>query len=565
MTRMPYRCLAAVSALVLVAFLVRAVSLDTQSLWRDEVDALRFATAPWSEMLGNFTRPGWNGPLYYVLLRGWIALAGRSEYAMRFFSLLTGVLCVPLIYALGRRLCSSWVAVTSALLVTTSPYLVWYSQEVKMYTLVLALALLAIYSLRRAIEGGRWPWWVIQVLATSFAFYSHILAALLIPVQVLVYFAWWPMAHKRWRGALVSLACLTLPYLPLAVWQAPLALQTRETGFSRYSLGQMIKILLNGWATGVQGWGGPWGPALLGVLAALELLSQIAYALPPLIRALMRPVVSSASGSPVPALASRVFSAAFSGGAENWWERPKGQADRNGQLGLLIWLSVPLLCVWIISLRQPLFTDRYLIWSVPAFYLLVALALASFAMAEHWTRWVVVPLLGAILTVNGVNLWMQASSPIKSDFRAAAAYVAGYRAPATGTPSPVSEGESGCTVYMPITMASQSSPEDLIIFQIPHGRYTFDYYFPIEEYAHANGLYTNHRTPSEGYQMGEEQAARQMREMTRGYDVAWLVATEVSMWDERNLVQQWLDEHAERAAEAHFKRVDVYRYELPDT
>jgi hypothetical protein len=36
------------------------------------------------------------------------------------------------------------------------------------------------------------------------------------------------------------------------------------------------------------------------------------------------------------------------------------------------------------------------------------------------------------------------------------------------------------------------------------------------------------------------------------------------MWDERNLVQQWLDEHAHRVSTANFARVDVYRYQLPD-
>ncbi|MEA3339156.1 MAG: hypothetical protein U9R15_04240, partial [Chloroflexota bacterium] len=66
--------LAAISLLALVAFAARAVSLDAQPLWRDEVDALRFATAPWPKMMASFTRPGWNGPLYYVLLRGWVAL-----------------------------------------------------------------------------------------------------------------------------------------------------------------------------------------------------------------------------------------------------------------------------------------------------------------------------------------------------------------------------------------------------------------------------------------------------------------------------------------------------------
>jgi 4-amino-4-deoxy-L-arabinose transferase-like glycosyltransferase len=519
-----------VSLLALVAFFVRDVSLDVQSLWRDEVDALRFATAPWSDMLGNFTRPGWNGPLYYLLLRGWIASTGTSEYAMRFFSLLFGVLCLPLIYVLGRRIFNPSVGLISALLVTTSPYLVWYSQEVKMYTLILALALLAIYSLRRALEGGGWPWWLAQIAGTTLAFYSHILAALLILVQVLLYFAWWPQARRRWRAALVSLACLTLPYLPLLAWQVPLALKTRETGFHPYALNQMVVILLNGWSTGVTSWGRPWGPALMGLLAV---------------------------GG---------FGAAFSDivpSSDRTAQESRGTGIGD-HLALIIWLLIPVLCVWLISLRQPLFTDRYLIWSSPAFYLLVACALAWFVSAQDSSRWAAVLLLGLILVLNGLNLQEQAAKPIKAEFRAAADFVSSYREPEGSIQPSIREEERAFKCYLPLTMGGGAGFDDLIIFQIPYGRYAFDYYSSIEGYAWAEGLYTNHRTPDGAYRMTAEEAATRMEELTKGYDTVWLIATEVSMWDERNLVQQWLDQHALHMSVAHFTRVDVYRYVLPD-
>ncbi len=141
--------------LLLLAFAVRAVSLDAQGLWRDEVDQWRFALQPWGEMVRNFTRPGWNGPLFSPLLRLWIALTGESAYAMRYFSLLWGVVCVALIYALAKRLVDGRVAVWSALLLALSPYMVWYAQEVKMYTWVPMLALLALYALDRACEHER--------------------------------------------------------------------------------------------------------------------------------------------------------------------------------------------------------------------------------------------------------------------------------------------------------------------------------------------------------------------------------------------------------------------------
>jgi len=487
MPRSRFYYLVAISLLVLAAFAVRAVSLDAQSLWRDEVDALHFATAPWLEMLSTFTRPGWNGPFYFLLLRGWIALTGASEYAMRFLSLALGVLCVPLVYVLGRRLFDRPVGMFAALLVALSPYLAWYGQEVKMYTLTPALALLAIYGLRRAVEGDGWRWWAVQVVATSLAFYSHILAALLIPVQVLLYLTWWPQARKQWAGALVSLACLTLPYLPLVVWQAPLMLQTRETGFHPYSLGEMTEILLNGWSLGILSWGWPWGMVLMGVLAVWGLVNPLLL-----------------------------------GGGE--------RGIRN-RLALVEWLVTPLLAVWVISLRQPLFTDRYLVWAAPAFYLLVALGLAFPWRFGIWGRRAAVLLAGLILVFNGVNLRRQATVPIKSDFRAAAAHVADHCA-------------SG----------------ELIVFQIPYGKYTFDYYFPQDEYPWAEGLYTNHRIPDGSYLMSEQEAARRMREMTAEYDTIWLVATETEMWDERGLVQAWLEANGERVNEAHFMRVDTYQY-----
>ena len=524
------RYLAVVGLLVLGAFFIRASSLDTQSLWRDEVDALRFATAPRSEILGNFTEPGWNGPLYFLLLRGWIALTGTSGYAMRFLSLLPGVLSVPLIYVLGRRLFNPVTGLISAVLVTTSPYLVWYSQEVKMYTLVLALSLLAVYSLRRGLEGEGWPWWLAQVATTTLAFYSHILAALLIPVQILLCIAWWPQTRERWQRAVISFASLIFPYLPLVVWQAPLALKARETGFSSYTLNQMIVILLNGWSTGIAGWADSWGTALMSLLAAGGGVSRMIQS-PPVVDS---EAVITTRGS-----------------------------SRN-RLALLIWLVFPLLSVWLISQRQPLFTDRYLLWSAPAFYLLAALAIAPSGSTKPLSRWWGVLPLTILLTVNGVNIWRQATIPIKSDFRAAAAYVAHYEEPSEPVASPSTATDGRFETYLPVVTAGYSGAGELIIFQMPYGRYTFDYYFPTEEYPWAEGLYTNHRTPDGSYHVSEQQAAWQMREMTTGHKTIWLVASEVATWDERNLVQRWLDEHFERDAEAHFARVDVYRYVAPD-
>jgi 4-amino-4-deoxy-L-arabinose transferase-like glycosyltransferase len=144
----------ALYAVVLMAFLVRLNSIAFQSLWRDEVDAVRFALAPLPDVVKTFSQPGFNGPLYFLMLRGWIGLAGQSEFAIRFPSLVFGVISLALIYVTGSRLFSRPIGLVAATLLAVSGYHVWYSQEAKMYALITALALAAIYCLRRGLEDG---------------------------------------------------------------------------------------------------------------------------------------------------------------------------------------------------------------------------------------------------------------------------------------------------------------------------------------------------------------------------------------------------------------------------
>ncbi len=482
--------------LLILAFAVRVLPLEAQGMWRDEVDALRFATASWSELLGRFTQQGWNGPLYSVLLRFWIALTGETTFALRYFSVLWGLLTVPLFYVLARRFLSRDNVMWTTLLPVFSPYLIWYAQEVKMYTWVPMLALLALYGLERAIRRPTWIWWGVVLVATSLAFYSHILAALLIPVEV-----GWFLLHRRrhpraWVGGLIVLALLTVPYLPLAAWQAPLAFKVRETGFARLTLWQMLQTLGIGWSAGIRGW--------------------------------LR--VPLAVGQTAVALLGVIYFVRHS----RWWRA----------LQLMSWLALPLLAIWSISLRSPLFTDRYLIWTAPAFYLLVGGGLAGLAqILERIAARVrgvraetgALVLLTLILLGYTGNLYQQITTPIKPQFREVSAYLETHRRP--GEP---------------------------LVFQIPYNHIVVDFYTdePLDPWIEAP--FTNWRTASGAYQVTPPAVDLQLRQAVQGRECAWLVYAEAQMWDERELVKAWFDAEAVLVTERHYHLVDLYHYCFPE-
>lgn len=95
-------------------------------------------------------------PLYYVLLHGWMEIFGSSNLAIRSLSGLFGLLCLPLAFVIGRRRGGTllgWIAVA---VVSLSPFAVRYSDEARMYSLVMALVFVGwllvddILRLRRA-------------------------------------------------------------------------------------------------------------------------------------------------------------------------------------------------------------------------------------------------------------------------------------------------------------------------------------------------------------------------------------------------------------------------------
>jgi hypothetical protein len=194
----------------------------------------------------------------------------------------------------------------------------------------------------------------------------------------------------------------------------------------------------------------------------------------------------------------------------------------TNRLLLLIWTLLPPLIVYFNSLRVPVFEDRYLIYIVPPFYLLVAAGLMN--LKAH-TRWFAGLCVMLALLFNLTGIWQQQRLPRKADFRAAAAYLVDQpRAPAT------------------------------IMIHLSYLQYTFDYYYPYE-YTLKEGLWTNDGKT-------EDTVDTEMTALTAGLSDLWLVVSEENLWDNRHLTRAWLNKNGELVNKAHFVGVDVYHYRL---
>ncbi len=508
--------------LILAAFAWRLAGLTEQSLWRDEVDVIWLAIRPLRETVSMFISPAQNGPLYFLLMRPWFALAGTSEYALRYTSALISLLAIGLIWQVARRLLPGNGQLTlantpllAALLLALNPYQLWYSQEGKMYSLVVVLTLTSTWAWLEAMRTGRRWRWLVYLAVTSISIYTHLLSALILPVHLLWFALAHPLHRRRWKGYLLALSGFVLPYLPLIWWQWHyLTTLDYQTGYAFTPFADVVRVLLLDHA----------GAALA---------QHTIYWIVPVVFLVLGGLLVGASEGESAAETEFLTKTRFL----------VAPALRVGMLA--VWLLGPVLLLYAVSTIKPLFVDRYLIWIGPAFVLLLALGLR--VVHNSGGRLARIGAGALLLFVVGlwlVNGWQQTVTPNKTQLREAITFV-----------------------------AEQRQPDQLLVLQIPHTHYAWRYYtsdFGSNPFSDsearlspwAEGLWTQNGLPDA---QARAEVDSSMRRMTAGFAEAWVILVEAGSWDGRRLMDSWLDEYASLAQQQTFQGVEVRRYRLDKT
>jgi len=220
--------------ILLAAFAVRLDGTSWRAFWFDEGLSVAFASRPLPQLIETLIREDLHPPLYYLSLHFWMALVGHSEFAVRYLSVGLGVLLVALTFATARTLYPQRqalvVALPAAALVAFSPFLLYYSQEARMYMLAANFALAAVITLLKGVapvehydaeekDPARTHWWIAHALAVAGGLYTIYFSAFLLPALFLYILLFDQRWLGRWLGAMALAAFLFLPWLLPAYWQ----------------------------------------------------------------------------------------------------------------------------------------------------------------------------------------------------------------------------------------------------------------------------------------------------------------------------------------------------------
>jgi mannosyltransferase len=417
--------------LILLAFALRLYRLPEQSIWWDEGHSISMAAAPLAAIP---TLPGMDvhPPGYFWLLHLWMGLAGRSEFALRFLSLLFGVATVALLFRFARRLGNreSKYALLAAAIVALSPLHLAYAQEVRMYAPVTFFALGSVYSFWELGRGDARRSWPLYVLTTAASLYTHYFFGFVLIFQHLYWLISWLLCVRlprfwelrkppgvanplAWLSAQLAVLLLYIPQIPTATRQVT---AYANVNLEPPALGEFLAQTWQAFTIGLTvraEWAGPLA-ALFAAVLALGLGAAIV------------PGREAANGKP------------------------------QVLLFLAAWLTLPLAAYFAVLQRRASFEPRYLMLITPALYLLLTwgvFALASRARPLGWLAG------SALLAASLVGCYSYFFDPAfyKDDTRGLASF-----------------------------LKAEATPRDVVFWDIP---YAIDYYYPQDDPALAPGRY----------------------------------------------------------------------------
>ncbi len=202
------------------AWALRVPFLTFHSMWLDEAVAVWIARLPLFVLLERTMafKEEASPPLYFLLLKGWMAIAGDEEFAVRFFSAFWMVLGLAWLWRLGGHVGRRSTRIIALALGASQPYLIWFAQEARVYGLLFALSTMSTVWLLEALHGERPYRWFLYALTLAAAYYVHLTAIFLTVAHLGLALT---VRRPLWasRGGRGALAFLILAGLPLA-WQA---------------------------------------------------------------------------------------------------------------------------------------------------------------------------------------------------------------------------------------------------------------------------------------------------------------------------------------------------------
>lgn len=158
-------CMCVVVSVSIIFFQNQSIRLDeSQSIWQSSHSPIDII---------NLIGQDVHVPLYPILLHLWIVAFGNSIELVRMLSLFFFLASIPIFYLLGRRVYSRDISLFATVLFSISPFMNWYANEARMYSLFTLVVLLSSYFFLGILDSDSKSSWAGFLISSLVGIYTH--------------------------------------------------------------------------------------------------------------------------------------------------------------------------------------------------------------------------------------------------------------------------------------------------------------------------------------------------------------------------------------------------------
>ena len=159
--------------IIIIGTLLRLVMIDKpEGLWNDEYVSYMIAAKPMFDGFLQGIKSQCHMPFYYIYLKITMLLFGQSDVVLRLSSVFTGVLSIIVMYFAGLEK-DKRTGIYCAAFTSISSFLIYYSQEVRLYSLLFLFSALTLLSALKLIKKTNLKNLIFFIISNFLILFTH--------------------------------------------------------------------------------------------------------------------------------------------------------------------------------------------------------------------------------------------------------------------------------------------------------------------------------------------------------------------------------------------------------
>lgn len=224
--------------ILVFGLVLRLINLN-QGLWLDEaIGAISVKQFSGLEIINQLSTRDNHPPLYYLVLDIFTTLFGYSDVSIRMPGVIFGVIAVYLTFILSKTVELKRPFITT-ILMAISPFMVYYSQEARMYMLTVVSALFTSIYLVKVVKHDRTRDWLVFALSLVILFLADYILLFLLPGILVVLLA----TNRSYKGVAKIVLSFFPTFIIAAAWSPIFLIQVGGYSWLARNFNQWFQIV----------------------------------------------------------------------------------------------------------------------------------------------------------------------------------------------------------------------------------------------------------------------------------------------------------------------------------